>query len=143
MAATVPPIVARFYRRLIAGMSALFGAGTLFFNTVALLAPPEVRHPGDPVALLAFDAAMGVLYLAIAWGVGWDRDWAVRWVWIVATLHAVSASAAAFGYVGEMGVSGIALTGALVREGFWVLIGLYLSRRASGTGKPSAMGGAG
>jgi hypothetical protein len=89
------PLVARFNRRLIAGAAALFGMGTLVTNSVALLAPPEARDPGDPALLLAFDAALALLYLAAAWGVGWERTWAVTLVWAVAALHAFSASGAA------------------------------------------------
>src|SRR5689334_11110048 len=131
MAAAESPYVARFYRRLIAGMSVLFGAGSLFTNIATLLAPPEARLPGDPVALLGFHAAMGALYLVIAWGVGWDRVWAARLIWIVAILHALAASIAAVAYVLDADIRGSAVMGAMLREGFWVLIGVYWSRRSA------------
>lgn len=119
----------RSYRPWIAILAALFGAGAIFGNGVALLAPPAARHPGDPVMLLAFDAAMGLLYFVLAWQVGWARPRALWWVWAVAVLHALSASVSGTAYVLDLGVSGVALAGTILRAAFWALVAIYLGRR--------------
>lgn len=129
--ASLPWKIARFNRRLIAGTVTVFGVGTTISNLVALFVPHGVPIERAPAAFLTFDALMGLGYLAAAWGIGLERRWSLPWVWTLAVLHALAAALLATLWVGggalpEAAVPASALWVALGREGFWVLIGLYV-----------------
>lgn len=120
-----------FLRRLLVFMVAMFGVGTLFSNgTMAFLATPEGRAQIGPIPypMFLFDFLMGWLYLAEAYGIGWRRRWAHVFAWTLAVLHSFAASGLWLWYLSGHPVRGSALVLVLAREGFWVLIGLYLWR---------------
>ena len=121
---------ARFLRRLVVGMVVFFGLGTIVSNGLSLLATDTARQElgAIPYPLFWFELAMGVLYLAESVGIGLRKRCAVGGAWGIAVVHALSASALWLWYLAGNPVASGTLMVELAREGFWVLVGLYLWR---------------
>jgi hypothetical protein len=121
---------ARFLLRLAAGMAFFFGLGTVITNGLALLATEQARAElgAIPYPLFWFDFAMGWFYLGAGWGIGFRRAWAHPLTWSLAVLHSLSASGVWLWYFAGHPVAQGTLLMVLLREGFWVMIGLYLWR---------------
>ena len=119
---------ADFLRWLVVGMVAFFGVGTLMRNGLPLLATPQARAELGPIPfpLFVFDFTMGWLYLAEAAAISWRWRWAHPAAWLIAVAHALSASVLWLWYFAGHDVAREALFSGLVREGFWVLIALWL-----------------
>ena len=133
----------QFLLRLLTVASFIFGLGTLLSNGPATFAPQAVRDGmGDiPYWLFPFDAGMGILYMVAAYGFGTGRPWGIRLVWVIAVLHSFSATAVWLGPLLGTPVSGTTLTLVLLRECYWVLVGLFLYKSGAGDRKAGAAGG--
>jgi len=129
-AATDKRALARFLRRLAVGMAGFFGLGTVINNGLALLANDAAlaQLGAIPYPLFWFEFAVGWLYLATAWGVARQRAWAGQLAWSLAVVHSLSATALWLWYFAGHPVAKPTLVMELLREGFWVLMGLYLWR---------------
>lgn len=119
---------ARFLRRLVVGMVVFFGLGTIASNTLSLLATDAARAEmgAIPYPLFWFELAMGWLYLGQGIGIGLRKRWAMPGAWGLAVVHALSAAALWLWYFAGHPVAQGTLVMELLREGFWVLMGLYL-----------------
>jgi hypothetical protein len=122
----------RFLRVLVAGAVLVFGMGTAGSNLLPLLASEAARAGlgAIPYPLFWFHLGMGCLYLAAGMGIGRQRRWAPPMAWALAALHALSASVLWLWFFAGHPVEPRVLIMELLREGFWVLIGLYLWRAA-------------
>ncbi len=133
---------ARFLRRLVVGMAVFFGLGTLVRNGLPLLATDAARAELGPIPypLFGFEFVMGWLYLAEGAAIGLGWRWAQAGAWALALLHSGSASVLWLWHFAGHAVAGEALLTELLREGFWVLIALYLWRAVApaGPGAPAA-----
>ena len=121
---------ARFLRRLVVGMALFFGLGTLVRNGAPLLATAAARAElgAIPYPLFWFEFVMGWLYLAEGTAIGLRWRWAHPGAWALAVVHSGSASVLWLWHFAGHPVAGEALLTELLREGFWVLIALYLWR---------------
>ncbi len=130
MSASSQRIAARFLRRLVVAMVLFFGLGTVLTNGLPLLATPEARAElGDiPYALFWFDFLVGWLYLGQGVAVALRRRGAMPFAWALAVLHSFSATAVWLWFFAGHPVEHGTLGMVLMREGFWVCIGLYLWR---------------
>jgi hypothetical protein len=118
----------RFLRRLVVGMVVFFGLGTIVSNVLSLLATESARASLGPIPypLFWFELALGWAYLGLGFGIAWRKRWALRGAWGVAVVHAVSATLLWLWYFAGHPIARATLVMELLREGFWVLMGLYL-----------------
>ncbi|HKI97516.1 MAG TPA: hypothetical protein VKB51_03475 [bacterium] len=119
-----------FLRRLTAAMVVLFGLGTVITNGLPLLATDAARAELGhiPYPLFWFEFAMGWLYLSEGVAIAWRARWALPFAWLLAVIHSGSASGLWLWYLAGHQVEVRTLVMELFREGFWVLIALYLWR---------------
>jgi hypothetical protein len=124
---------ALFLRRVTAAMAALFGLGTVITNGLPLIATEAARATLGriPYPLYWFEFAMGWLYLGESAGIAWRARWAPPLAWTLAVIHSGSASVLWLWYFAGHPVELRTLVMELLREGFWVLIALYLWRGAA------------
>ncbi len=128
--------MARLARWVVVATIAAFGLVTVNLNgLLPLLATAEARAElgAIPYPVFWFLFLMGWAYLAAAWGLGRRRRWALELSWTLAVLHALSATVLwLMFFAGSPVEQGLRIM-ELVREGFWVCIGLYLwQARAQG-----------
>lgn len=118
----------RFLRRLVVAMAAFFGIGTIVPNGLALLATDAARAElgAIPYPLYWFHFAMGWAYVVASVGIARRARWGPSLAWGLAVTHALSASVLWLWFFAGNPVEHGTLAMELGREGFWVLIGLYL-----------------
>lgn len=109
-------------------MVVFFGLGTLVTNLLPLLATDEARAELGhiPYALFWYLTLMALGYLATGLMIALRRAGALDMAWSLAILHSVSASLLWMWFFWGNPVEQATLIMELLREGFWVLIGIYL-----------------
>ena len=114
---------------LLATATGLFGLVTMTSNGMALLAKPEYRATlGDiPYRVFWFDLWAGALYVVTAWGFGMRFRWGLYAAWLLAVLHAGGATVLWLLHFTGTSIEMGTLITSLLREGYWVLVGLYLA----------------